>query len=68
LGEGGDVEQRRQEQDQDELGVELDLGHTGDEPERQATQGQHDGVGDPEQAGQDVQSGDRHQQAEVEQF
>jgi hypothetical protein len=61
--EVGRVEQeRRQEDQEDEIRVELDLRHAGHEPDKAPGHHQQDRVGDPERAGQHRHRGDGHEQ------
>ena len=56
-----DVQQRWQEHEQHEVGIQLDLGHARQEPERQPAEDQHDRVRDADAGGNHVEDGDRHQ-------
>ena len=52
------VEQWRQEDDEDQVGLELDVGHSGQQAERQATEHQQDRIRHREPAREHVQPGD----------
>ena len=54
------VEDRRQEDDEHELGFEPHLGQPGDEPEQGTAQDEHDRVRYRQQAGQSAQAHDGH--------
>ena len=56
-----DVQQRRQEDDQYQVGIELDLGQAGHEPQCQPTKDEDDRVRDADAAGNRVEDGHRHQ-------
>ena len=57
----GRVEQRRQRDDEDEVGVEPDVGHPRDEREQRAADGQPDRVRDARDVGEDEQDADAEQ-------
>ena len=67
--EGRRVEQRRQEDEQHEVRVELRLGDAGQDAQHETAEDEHDRVRDADAAGQRVENGDRHEhggQAEFE--
>ena len=66
--EGRGVEQGRQEEQQDEIRLETDVGHAGNEAESQPAQHQQDGVGNADQACHHCQSGHGHEEPEDDQF
>jgi hypothetical protein len=62
--ERGRVQQRRQEDHEHQLGLELDLGQAGHEAERQPAHDQHDRVRNVERARGRGQAGHGHEQAD----
>ena len=63
-----DVEQWRQEDDEDELRRELDVGQAGDEADQQAADDEHDRVRDVDGAGGRGQHGHRNQEADEDEL
>ena len=61
-----DVEQRRQEQHEHELRVELDIRHAGHEPDAEAAEDEQDRVRHAEPAREHAEGGDGRQQPEQE--
>ena len=64
--EGRGVQQRRQEDHEDDLGVELDLRQPGDEAHRGAADHQHDRVRDRQLASERAQARDGDQEPSYE--
>ena len=62
------VQERREEDQQDEVGVQLDVGHAGREAERRAAQHQQDRIGDPDPAGDHRQHRNRQEQPEQDEL
>ena len=60
--EGRREQQWRQEHEQDQVGLQLDVGHARHEAERQAAQHQDDRVRDAATAGERVEEGHGHEQ------
>jgi hypothetical protein len=60
------VQQWRQEDDQDEVGLELDVRNARHQPEHQAAEHERDRVRDVEPAREHVEPRDRHEQREDE--
>ena len=55
---GSGIEQGRKKQIKDQLRIELNCGKAGNESEDHATDGQKDGIGDPDFPGNDRQESD----------
>ena len=64
--EGRDVEQRRQDEEEDEVRVDLDARHAGHESEQEPANHQEDRIGDAEPPRDRDQRGDRDQQRQDE--
>ena len=58
------VQQRREHGDEHEIGWQLELGHPGNEPQREAADHEDDGVRDAKRRGDHEHGGDGHQQHE----
>ena len=60
--EGGRVQQRRQEDQEHQVGLELDLRHARHQPEHQPAEHERDRIGHRQPARDHVQARDRHEQ------
>ncbi len=59
--EGRGVQQRRQEDEQHEVRIELGLGDAGENPQHQTAQNEHDRIRDADASGERVEDGDREE-------